>query len=160
MTESTQNDRTHFEAVFDIKYGIQFNDLNSRFYRRIDSAFSVINVLGGSAVFIGLFKQMPITSAAIGLFIAILSYIDREIKPIEKAIKCERQKKKFGKLFAKTDTMTLQDIDKELRLLQSHSPLTIDSLAMPAFIKTMNSNGFDSSYLKLNPLQKLYSWIA
>lgn len=153
-------DRNHAEAVIDTQYGVRFNDMNARFYKRLDSVFSLINLIGGSAAFATVWVGKPSFAAAIGMVIAIAAYVERELRPTEKSIRCELQRQKFGQLAARAPKLSLNKLDYELRVLQSTGPDTISSLAKPAYNATVMSAGFPEHKLKLSVWERVLAWFA
>jgi hypothetical protein len=162
LNENTPVERNLAEAVLDCKYGICFNDMNARLYRRMGSAFSILNLLGGSAIFSSAIAQgdqfyLPLIS---GLIVFVVSVLDYEIKPGEKSARCEFQREKFGDLLSKSDEIELQDFDKQLNKLQSTGPITINTLEIPAFNANLLSNGFCSDVIPETNWQKIVSFFA
>ncbi|OZI43181.1 hypothetical protein CAL21_20530 [Bordetella genomosp. 4] len=152
--QPSNNSRTHYEAEMDVAYGVRFNELNERFYRRLDSVFSFCGALGGSAVFASWLGDKPLIAGIIGPALVILTYIEREIRPAQKAVRCAVQREKFGALASRTPTTTLVDVDRELRILQSNCPDTIGALEVPAWNAVMRSKGHYDRQLSLNRLSK------
>lgn len=154
--------RTHNEASLDVLYGVQFNDLNERFYRRLDGIFSITTILGGSAVFAAFLAHAPVLSGGIGVLIAIVAYLDREVRPAQKAVQCALHRDKFGDLSTRMADLELKELDRELRLLQAKAPPTINALAMPAYTANLQSNGYElAADLRQQPLlSRAAMWLA
>lgn len=165
MQESTQDfpvERNLAEAILDCKYGICFNDMNARLYRRMGSAFSILNLLGGSAIFSSAISDgdqfyLPLIS---GLIVFIASILDYEIKPGEKSARCEFQREKFGELLSNSDGMELKEFDMELHKLQSTGPSTINTLQVPAYNANLLANGFDTHVVPETTWQKFVGFFA
>ena len=157
--QAQDSQRTKHEAHLDVLYGMELNDMNERFYRRLDGIFSFITILGGSGAFAAFIAGHPATAGYVGLVIAIFGYIDREMRPAQKAEKCAQQRRKFGKLAATTHSLSLEQIDQKLRLLQSNGPATISALAMPAHRQNLSSNGYPTDHLEISGWSKFVSFL-
>ena len=165
IQESMQNfqaERNLGEAILDCKYGICFNDMNARLYRRMGSAFSILNLLGGSAIFSSAISDGDqfYLSLISGLIVFIASILDYEIKPGEKSARCEFQREKFGELLSKSDGMELKEFDMELHKLQSTGPSTINTLQVPAYNANLLANGFDTHVVPETTWQKFVEFFA
>ena len=156
----TTVERNHAEAVLDVLYGVTFNDMNERFYRRIDSVFSWINMVGGSAAVAAVAGGRGVVAGVIGGVIAAAAYLEREIRPAQKAVRCAVQREKFGDLAARAPELTLAEIDRELRRLQANGPDTITALAIPAHNANLRTNGFENLVVDVPFLGRLACWIA
>lgn len=148
------------EAILDVLYGIRFNDLNVRFYRRLDGLLASLNLILGSAAAVTLLSKQPEIAGWSGLLVAIVSAIDKTMKPADKALRCAEHRAKFGALAARAHDMNLADIDRELRVLQACGPDTIEALAIPAFNDNLRSNGHYDDIVKVPFLGRLACLIA
>lgn len=152
--------RNHAEATLDVHYGIAFNRLNASLYRRIDSLFSLVNVVGGSAAFALVISGTPAIAGWIGLAIAALAYLEREVKPGQKAVLCDAQAERFGDLAGRAPTLDLVDLDRELLRLQSSGPATFDALRLPAYNNNVRSHGYPDSASPTSAWEKLVHWLC
>lgn len=163
LNQTTPAQRNLAEAILDCKYGARFNEMNARLYRRMGSLFSILNIIGGSAIFSsaianGEKSYLPLIS---GLIVFIVSILDYEIKPSEKSARCEFQRERFGQLLSSvSEETTLQAFDKELHKLQTSGPTTFGTLEVPAFNANLLSNGFKENIVKANFWQKFISFFA
>lgn len=155
-TQDQPQPRTQGEAIIDVMYGIIYNDMNARLYGRIDGFITLINLLGGSAIFVTMLNDKnSMISGMVGLFIALMALIQQIVKPAEKKIACNIHKEKYGQLASRAASLNLQEIDVELRILQTTGPDTISSLAIPAYNQNVISNGFPSYKLKETTWNKI-----
>ena len=157
---ATAPERNHAEAVIDVRYGIRFNDMTARLYKRLDSVFSLINMIGGSAAFATVAAGKPVFAGGLGIVIVLAAYIERELRPTEKSIRCEIQRQKFGDLASRAPDLTLAQIDRELMVLQSTGPDTIGSLALPAYNANVMSVGFPAYKQRLSVWERFVAWFA
>ncbi|MDQ2187190.1 hypothetical protein RBI13_18585 [Alcaligenaceae bacterium A4P071] len=155
-----ENVRTNYEASIDVMYGVRFNEMNERFYRRLDSIFSFLSVLGGSAIFASWLGDKPLIAGVLGPAVVVITYIEREVRPAQKAVRCAVQREKFGELASRLPTMDLAAIDKELRLLQSTGPDSMSSLEIPAYNAVMRSHGHTHSVGRVSTMGKVLSLLA
>lgn len=156
----TEITRNQAEAVLDAHYGITFNRLNACLYRRIDSFFSLINVVGGSAAFAMVMGGIPYYAGWIGLAIAALAYLEREVKPGQKAVLCEAHAERFGDLAGRAPSLSLVDLDRELLRLQATGPATFASLRMPAYNDNVLSRGYPDSVRPLSVWERCVLWLC
>jgi len=153
-------ERNHAEAVLDVLYGVNINLLSSRLYRRIESAFSLVNVVGGSVAFATILTGIPVVAGTISLIIATLAYWEREIKPGQKAIQCQVHAERFGDLAGRAATLSLHELDAELRKLQSKAPDSFDTLRTSAYNDNVRANGFPQWVLPQTRWEKLVRWLC
>lgn len=152
--------RNHAEACIDVMYGVCLNDMNERFYRRLDGLFSLTTLIGGSGAFAAfLGGKSPAIAGIIGLFIAVMAYLDREIRPAQKSERCARYRLKYGRLAARMNEMSVNQIDSELRILQAGGPPTISALSLPAWKSNMHSHGFMVEE-RMPFLSKMACWLV
>ena len=161
INQDEHKPRNKDEAILDCKYGRCFNDLNARLYRRMGSAFSVVNLIGGSAAFTAAISgSSAVITVIAALAILFVTVLDHEIRPGEKSILCENQRQRFGELLARSANLSHEDLDRELHMLQSTGPSTIDTLSVPAFNQNLITNGYANCVLKESRWQRFVSFLA
>jgi len=138
--------------VLDVLYGVEFNDLNVRFYRRLDGLIATLNLVLGSAAAATLIAKLPGLAGWSGLAIAVLSAIQKTVNPADKALKCAEHRAKYGDLAGRAAEMSLAGVDKELRALQATGPDTIAALAIPAYNANLRSNGYEAHVIHPVPI--------
>ena len=80
------DERSLYEAEMDIKYGIRFNEMNARFYRRLDFIFGFVGLFAGSGAFLAAIGEYRTLGIITGALVAAIAVIERLAQPIEHAI--------------------------------------------------------------------------
>lgn len=153
-------ERSKFEAILDVRYGVRFGGMNERCYRHLDLFFGFVGLFGGTAVVVGVAASSPTLSAMSGGVVAACAIIERLVRPVEKALEHCACKKRFADLDARSAKLSLEEIDSELRRLQMDPPVGLSSLAIPAFNANLRSNGLDESVVAETISQRLVSLSA
>ena len=69
-------------------------------------------------------------------------------------------KRRFAELDARSDSLTLEAFDAELKKLQSDGPTTIGALALPAYNANLLAEGHDGMVVPLKFWQRLFQFLA
>ena len=143
MTHNTPrtDSRTKYEATLDVRFGLCYNDMNARLYRRFDSIFGFVGLFGGSGALIaaiGGYKPLGIVAGAL---VAALAVIERLVRPIEKAVLHDDFKARYASLNARMSDAELPDIERDLVTLQAQAPSGFHALKLPAYNANLLANG-------------------
>lgn len=144
MSEQTRP-REFGEAVMDVRYGVRFNEMNERFYRRLDMTLTALSLVGGTAAVGSLLAQLPSLAAFASIAVASVATCQAVFRPQEAALRHNEFRRRFADLDARAPSMDLQVLDAELRRLQGEAPAGLSGLALPAFARNLRSHGFDAS---------------
>ncbi|CCD28966.1 conserved hypothetical protein [Candidatus Glomeribacter gigasporarum BEG34] len=148
--------RTHYEAVLDVRYGWRFNELNERFYQRLDGLLGFICYFGGSATLIGVLAHHPVFTTIASLCVASAGVLNHLISASRKAYAHAIARAKYAALDARAPRLKLEELDAELKRLQGNSPNGIRALSMPAFNTNLLSNGRPD---KIQSLTFWHKWV-
>jgi hypothetical protein len=154
------DNRTHFEAVMDVRYGVCFNDLCERFYSRLDMAFGALSLTGGSAAAASVVNGSPTLAAAAGLVLAVVAVFERLVGAAKKAEQHAAARRAYGDINALAQAMGVEEIDARLRVLQSSTPSGISSLGMPAYNANLRSAGHAQRVQPLSRIERLAALMA
>lgn len=160
MTEPTMHPRSHYEAVLDVRYGLRFNELNERLYRRLDLLFGFVGLFGGTSAFVAVVGSAPVLAACASALVAASAVIERLVRPVEKAVAHAEFRRRFGDLDARSGALDLVAVDAELRRLQADGPLGFAALARPAFNANLRSNGRQDALTPESRLERFAAWFA
>lgn len=133
--------RTIYEALLDVRFGRQYNDLNARLYRRFDLFFGFVGLFGGSSAFIAALGEYRTLGVIAGAAIAALAVVERLVMPVEKAIAHEELGRRFSALDEEAGTLDLPTLERELKRLQGTGPSGFYSLKIPAYNANLLANG-------------------
>jgi len=132
--------RSIYEATMDAKFGIHYNDMNARLYRRLDFLFGFIGLFGGSSALVAAIGNYQALGIASGAAIAACAVIERLVASTEKALRHDDYKRRFGALVARCSQLTLEQIDQELITLQTEAPSGFHALKVPAYNALVKAN--------------------
>lgn len=152
--------RTKEESILDIKFGVCYNDLNVRLYRRLDLLFGFVGLFGGSGALIaaiGAYKELGVVA---GAAVAGVAVIERLIGSVEKAVRHEEVKRKYSALLIKSDGLDFAEVERRLQKLQCNSPSGFHSLLAPAYNKNVRANGRPDYMLKLSTWERVVAFFA
>lgn len=152
--------RTHYEAVLDVRYGMRFNVLCERAYRRVDMLLTAVTVIGGSAAAVAWVNRSPEWAAASGLVLAVLSVLQVVAAPGRAAVEHRMAALEYARLDARAQGLALEQLDAELRLLQAQSPSGVALLAVPAFNANVRSAGREECVRALSWRERVASALA
>jgi len=152
--------RTHYEAVLDARYGVRFNELNERYYNRLDLMLGLITLAGGSAAVVSWANQSPGLAAAAGVVLAFVSLFGQLLCAPRKAEQHAAGRRAYADLDARAPGLTLEQVDAELRALQAALPSGIALLAMPAYNANLRSNGRGEHVQPMNRWERLAAAIV
>jgi hypothetical protein len=134
--------RTHYEAVLDIGYAIQWNALNERLFRRLDAAIKIIMLFFSTTAVGGYLASSPRIAAFSALLLAFLTIFDVVISPGRKVCEFNEAQRRFTELEGKAPQLKLPDLEREIRTLRAqHTTPGISGLSTVAYNQNVRSNG-------------------
>ena len=140
-------ERTKSEAQLDIRYARCWNAMNESLFGRIDWIFGAVTLFGGSAIAFTVTADNKHAVIALGAIVAVSAILERMVGAKEKQLEHRAAKKRFAELDGRSGTMTLEEIDRELRPLQADGPAGVQGLAIPAFNANLQTNGYEDGHM-------------
>lgn len=154
------DERTKYEAILDVRYGQCYNELNARFYRRLDLLFGFVGLFGGSGALIAAIAEYKTLGVITGAAVAAIAVIERLVGAIEKAVRHEDFKKKFASLNIEADHLEFAEIERRLRELQADGPSGLHTLGRPAYNLTVTANGRPDYTVALSRWERAFCFVA
>ena len=152
--------RTPAEIALDVRYGIQYNEMNARLYARLDAFCGFVGLFGGAAAFTTAFAGDKFWGMATGLFIAAFAVLERVTGPGSKALIHTNARRAYGALNVKLPEMQPAEIEKDLRTLQYEYDTGIASLARPAYNANVRANGRPDYAVPTTALERFIAFFA
>lgn len=141
-------DRTKYEAVLDCRYGYWFNDLNERWYRRIDMAFTITSLAFAGSAVVGVLTSVPWIGTGATVVVSVLAVAHAVLRPIEAAANHREAKRAYLTLDACAESLDLAAFDKRLREVQGGAPTGLRALAPVAYNACLRANGYGDQQMK------------
>jgi hypothetical protein len=161
MPEAKTYERTHYEAVLDIRWAIRYNLLLKRVYRRLKNVIAFAELFAGSAAFAGAFAHSPHwLSAAGGLTIAALAIFNHVISPAETAACADEMRRRYTALDRLAPSLPLEELDARIKDLRESDAPEIEPLRWIAQRDMLIENGRDDIVEPLTRWQRLVSVLA
>lgn len=152
--------RTHYEAVFDVSYGVNINRMNARAHRRLAHVLSGAQVLAGTAAFTSVIANAPGAVPYLGLLVAAVSVIAHFMAPGEKAVQFAELQRRFTKLQGRVGKLTMEAIDREIADIRADAPDGIEALGVPAYNCTTRQIGRPDAQLREHFGHRLATMLA
>ena len=152
--------RTHYEAVFDVGYGVNINRMNARAHRRLAHILSGGQVLAGTAAFTTVVANVPGAVPYLGLAVAALSVLGHFMAPAEKAVQFAELQRRFTRLQGRAAKLGIDAIDREIAEIRADAPDGIDALDVPAYNCTAQQIGRPDAQLRVHVGHRLASLLA
>ncbi|WP_225031777.1 hypothetical protein [Paraburkholderia sp. XV] len=153
-------ERTKYEAKLDVSYGQCWNALNERFFGRIDWIFGAITLLGGSAIVYTVTADHKVAAAWVAGVVAAGAILERTIGATEKKLEHRAMKARFADLKARSDSMSLDELDAELVRLQAEGPSGMKGLDDVAYNANVRTAGREDWVAPLNLWSKFLRAMA
>jgi len=161
-------ERSHYEAMADIQYAIRLQLLHERMFRRAKGIATVIAILATSSAFAGVFEALrrarPVEAGYLiigaGIVLALLGAIDIVFDLSGKAWQHCHQRKRYGQLAARAQSLKLAKLDAEIASVAVDDLPEIEALRVPAFNDVQRSLGHGSNAKKLTLVQWLAAMVA
>ncbi|GAB2912886.1 hypothetical protein GCM10027093_59000 [Paraburkholderia jirisanensis] len=153
-------ERSKYEAQLDVRYGTCWNALNERFFARLDWLFGAITLLGGSAIVYTTTADHKVAAAWIGGLVAASAILERLAGATEKKLEHRAMKKRFAELDARSQSLSLDQLESELKRLQADGPTGMAGLAMAAYNANVRTHGRGDSVGQLTAWGKFLSLLS
>ncbi|WP_055000630.1 hypothetical protein [Pseudomonas cannabina] len=108
------DERSHFEAVGDIRYSVRYFHLQSRLFGKVDGLFKLIYVIAGSSSFAGFLTGSQQLAGVAGLVTAAVTALDIVWSPGSKRLICSELAKRYTELDRKSKKLTLEELDEDI----------------------------------------------
>lgn len=154
------DDRSHFEAVGDIRYALRYFHLQSRLFGKIDGLFRLISVVAGSSSFAGFLAGSPRLAGIAALITAVVTALDIVWSPGNKRLICSELSKRYTELDRKSKKLDLEELDEELWRLRETDAPAIEALRVPAYNDSVSERGLASYKLTTTWWQNFVASLA
>ncbi|MGK9419246.1 hypothetical protein ACSSUR_24335 [Pseudomonas cedrina] len=154
------DDRSHFEAVGDIRYALRYFHLQSRLFGKIDGLFRLISVVAGSSSFAGFLAGSPRLAGIAALITAVVTALDIVWSPGNKRLICSELSKRYTELDRKSKKLDLEELDEELWRLRETDAPAIEALRVPAYNDSVSERSLASYKLTTTWWQNFVASLA
>lgn len=153
--DSNTPDRTHGQAVTEVRFGIEYAELNERYWQRLDTCLNAVQVLCGALALAGAIgTQGPVAGLA-GVLMAIVSTLQITLAPARRSIAFRDARMAFHDLNERVWTLQLGELDAALERIRKAAPHGLHSLNKPAVNRVHCSMGRKDA---LEPLSRMERW--
>lgn len=162
MTEQDQGAADRWNLNFEIAYGRHYTLRVWRFFGRLDGAVTFVELAGGSAVVIALWKDVPWAATTAAICIAVIPLIGRLADFRGKAVKAKVDNSAWMRLRHEGAKLSDADLLERVRSRQSGAELdALKTLAPVAYNDAVAEVGasVDHGYA-LTPWQKLIASLS
>lgn len=154
------DERSHFEAVGEIRYASRYFHLESRLFGKIDGLFKLTYVVAGSSSFAGFLTGSPKLAGIAALTTAVVTALDIVWSPGAKRLICSELSKRYTELERRSKNLSLGDLDEEIWRIRETDAPSIEALRLPAYNDSVEERGLGSYKQPLSCWQRLISLIA
>lgn len=151
---------SNYQAIIEVRYGIQYNAANERLFRRLKLAFDFASLLSGTAAFGAAMASMPGLAAMAGVSVAALAIVNQLASPGEQALKYNEAYRRFTDLDCRAASMSVADIRAEISTIRAGAPWGVDALGSTAYNRTLLANGHEDGHLRLSGWQRFVGFFA
>ncbi len=151
--------RTPYEAGLDIDYAIELNSRHLKLYRHLRWVFSLIFLVGGTAVFSS-FSEFEKAAKWVGAAIALAAIIDHLVAPGDKIATHANLKRRWCELRAEKDLLTMTELDQKISNLTGEDVHIVTALEKPSFNSNLRRHGREKLVRRLNPWEWVVSAFA
>lgn len=150
----------HYQAAFEVRYGIHYNAANERFFRRLKFAIEFITLFAATTGVAAYVNQDPALAGMAALGLSALAVMAHLLAPGELAIRFNEGYRRFTELDRLTQTMTAAEIKDAIGKIRADLPWGVGALGPIAYNLTMRANGRDDAMDSLTPWQKFVSLLV
>lgn len=155
--EHNHYERTHYEAVLDIRYAKRYLSRQERLFRRFSGLLSFLTLFTGTAAFGAAMSANPKLAGAAGFTIAALTIIDFVLAPGKKAWQCNELYRRYNELDRLSASLDLAALDDRIHTLRDYSAPSIEALRLPAYNDMLRENGRTEHIQPLTRWQRFIS---
>lgn len=148
------------DDLFDLEYGYWFNLTNERFYRHLDTALNLVQLVGGSTAAISAMQKEPQAVVASGIALAVCAGVALLVQPGTKAEQHRACKAQWRTIKGGVAGMTDEALHRAVTELQGSGPLGLNSLAVPAYNAAVCATGREDQVRPLSWSQHLVGMFA
>lgn len=141
MAEIRDYERSHYEAVMDIRYYARLHFLHINFYRRVNYIISALSLISGTAAFASAIKNNPELLTATGVLVAIFSAIGVLWNFPEKIVQHRLLYRRYKELEAVAQGMELDALDEKIKEIGMDEDGVVKALELRAFNDNVMSAG-------------------
>lgn len=152
-------DRTHYEAVLDVRYGRRLNYLHAKLYKNINTLFSFVNLLCGTAAFGAYTTNNTNIILDIGLVMAASSILSIIANPAIKAAEFSEKSRYYAKLNADAPALSLTELEQQLATLQGDTTPLIEAFRTIAYNDNLRENGREDALIPASLWQSFLNLI-
>lgn len=150
----------HYQAVLEARFGIHYNVLNERFFRRLKFVFEIVSFLSGTAAVGAVLGNRPDLMMVAGVAIAVLAGANLLLSPGEAAVRFNEIYRRFTDLDRRAKSLKADEIREAISAIRADAPWGIDSLRPYAYNRCLEANGFADGLMRLTRWQRFVSFFA
>lgn len=154
------DERSHFEAIGDIRYASRYFQLQARLFGKIDGLFKLTSVVAGSSAFAGFLSGSPGLAGIAALVTAVITALDVVWAPGSKCLICSDLSKRYTELERRGRKLSLDDLDDEIWKLRETEAPAIEALRIPAYNQSVVERGLESKKLAITWWQNIVAFLA
>jgi hypothetical protein len=153
--------KTKEELQSEIRYAIRLCERTARFYRRIQAIGAFLALVGGSSTLSALSSHVqPWVAIVGGILLTLSGSALMVIRPADKAAVNDTDLRRYKKLYTKSNSMTLQELEIALAEARESDAPEIEVLRMVAYNDMVKEIGRLDKVQALTALQKVFSCLA
>jgi hypothetical protein len=152
-----------YDTEFSIRYAVRLHERAKTFWNTVGSLFRLAKIISGSvAVMFAIEQNAAYTIGMCGLF-ALFQALDITVNPSARKFEALEQRKIFAKLFAKSLTLSNEDLYKNyMELVADDETEPLQILRELAYNDVTKEQGLDSTYLYVDntPCRALFKALS
>lgn len=149
-----------YTIELDICYGVCYNKLQSRLLSRVERVFKLVEVFLGSMAFVSFMSDRAEFAGIAGLALAIINAFKFAVDFGALASKADVQIRRFSDLSLISENLSISDLRRQLKVVQSGDAPVIESLRLPAYNLNLIEHGRDDCIVPLSWRERFMKSIA
>nr|WP_019365245.1 hypothetical protein [Pseudomonas luteola] len=154
------DERTHYEAVGDIRYAARYFALQCRLYGKIEGFFKLVSIVAGSSAFAGFVAQNSSLAGIAALVTATATALDIVLSPGNKKQTCAELVRRYTDLERLSKGLSLDELDERIYDLRQTDAPNIEALRVPAYNDSVVARGRASERLNMTRWQRFMAWVS
>lgn len=151
----------HVALVNEIRYAERLCQRTARLYRRAETVFLILSLLGGSAVLINLLAAFPAwVTVLAGSVMALFASLNVAMRPAEKAIANELDARRYAKLRTESRSMGTKQLQQALDKARENDAQEVEPLRDIAYNDVVKECGRPDAVMHLTWPQKILQMLA